>query len=501
MRPIYRVAVTPVRSFIRALLFVGGLAVLATDDILHPPAVVVVLAVVATVASSAFGARHVARLEKLAGRSEDEAGTDDVTGLTNRRGFFDTLSQRVERNPDEPAAVLMLDLDRFKDLNDTLGHNVGDMLLERLGDRIVDVLRPTDTAARLGGDEFAVLCPGADVEGGRRVAQRLQEALLEPFALDDILVHADASMGIAAFPAHGESAETLLQRADVAMYQAKTEKTGYEVYDSQRDVNTRDRLQLAGELRRALSADEQVTLYFQPQIDLSTGTVGSVEALVRWAHPERGVLPPGAFLGTAESGGLMRRLTRYVLHRAVAQAAAWRDQGLDLRIAVNLSASDLADPTLADEIGELLAEHGLEGEALKLELTESDVMSHPERAVATMTELHALGCTLALDDFGTGHSSLAHLKRLPVDELKIDRSFVMRLDEDPDDLAIVRAATGLARDMRLTVVAEGVETEQVLGQLTELGCQSAQGYLIAKPLPEPTLLAWLADRAAPPLAA
>ena len=285
------------------------------------------------------------------------------------------------------------------------------------------------------------------------------------------------------------------------MYQAKAEATGSEVYDAERDVNSRERLLLAGELRRALDAGEQVVLHFQPQLSLTDGEIGAVEALVRWEHPERGLLPPGAFLGTAESGGLMRRLTRYVLHCAVAQAAAWREEGLDLRIAVNLAATDLADNTLPDEIGELLAEHGLEGSALKLELTESDVMSHPDRAVDTMTELRALGCTLALDDFGTGHSSLGHLKRLPFDELKIDRSFVMRLDEEPDDLAIVRAAIGLARDMHLRVVAEGVETETVCRQLAALGCDTAQGYLISRPLAACDLRTWLAEREAPRRAA
>ena len=483
-----------------ALLFCVALVLSTVDNFVELPIAATLLGT-AALAVCAVWTFFLFRTAGEVSEMRRQARTDELTGLTNRRAFFEAIRQRILVAPGEEASVLMLDLDRFKELNDTLGHRMGDLLLERLGDRIVDVLRPTDTAARLGGDEFAVLCPGATVEGGRRVAQRLQDAFNEPFELDGLLVHADASIGIATFPVHGDDAEILLQRSDVAMYQAKAEATGFEVYDPGRDLHSRERFLLAGELRRALSAGEQIVLHYQPQLSLETGAVESVEALVRWEHPERGLLPPGAFLGTAESGGLMRRLTRYVLHTAVAQAASWRDEGMCMRIAVNLAATDLADNSLADEIGELLAEHALDGDALKFELTESDVMSHPERAVATMTELHALGCTLALDDFGTGHSSLAHLKTLPVDELKIDRSFVMRLDEDPDDLAIVRAATGLARDMRLTVVAEGVETEQVLGQLTELGCQSAQGYLIAKPLPEETLLAWLADRAAPPLAA
>jgi diguanylate cyclase (GGDEF)-like protein len=484
-----------------ALLFVVAMVAETLDDVWPLPVIAEVLSTVALLICGLWAVK----LFRTAGEVTEmrrQARTDELTGLTNRRAFFEAIKQRVLVAPSEPVAILMLDLDRFKDLNDTLGHRMGDLLLERLGDRIVEILRPTDTAARLGGDEFAVLCPGAAIEGGRRVAQRLQDAFQEPFELDGLLVHADASIGIATYPTHGDDAEILLQRADVAMYQAKAEATGFEVYDPERDLHSRERLLLAGELRRALQSGEQVVLHYQPQLNLETGIVESVEALVRWEHPDRGLLPPGAFLGTAESGGLMRRLTRYVLHTAVAQAAAWRDEGLNLRIAVNLAATDLADNSLADEIGELLAEHALDGDALKFELTESDVMSHPERAVATMTELHGLGCTLALDDFGTGHSSLAHLKTLPVDELKIDRSFVMRLDEDPDDLAIVRAATGLARDMNLRIVAEGVETEQVCGQLGALGCHSAQGYFIAKPLPEPELRRWLAERdGAQPLAA
>ena len=424
-----------------------------------------------------------------------EARTDELTGLRNRRAFLEELTARVAAAGDDPFAVLMLDLDRFKELNDTMGHRMGDRLLVEIAERMTSFLRPTDAAARLGGDEFAVVCPGADADGGARVARRLQEALLAPFSVDDILIHADASIGIAAYPRHGADAELLLQRADVAMYQAKDGRTGYEVYDCERDDHSRDRLRLAGELRRALLAGEQVVLHYQPQLDVRTGAVVSVEGLVRWEHPERGLLPPGAFLGTAESGGLMRHLTRYVLYCAVRQAAAWREQGYDLPIAVNLSAPDLGDATLADEVGELLAEHELDGAALKLELTERDVLRHPERAVQTMHELRALGCTLALDDFGTGYSSMETLKRVPVDELKIDRSFVMNLEQDADDLAIVRATAGLARDMRLAVVAEGVETARALAQIGELGCQNAQGYFISRPLPAADLLAWLEQRA------
>jgi diguanylate cyclase (GGDEF)-like protein len=425
-----------------------------------------------------------------------QARTDELTGLTNRRGFFDALDRELTQHPRQVAAVLMLDLDRFKDLNDTMGHQTGDRLLSELGPRLAAALRPVDTLARLGGDEFAVLCPGARIEGARRVAQRLQSALDEPFALGDLQIHVDASVGIAIYPDDGRTPSELLQRADVAMYQAKGGRTEVEHYDASRDEHSHDKLALIGELRRSLERpDSELELHYQPQVCLRTDRVLGVEALVRWRNPDRGLLQPGAFLDVAEGAGLMRRIGRDVLEQAVAQAAAWQRAERYLPVAVNLSTADLIDRGLADEVASALSTHGVPGSRLKLEITENTVMAQPERVVETLHRLRALGCTVSLDDFGTGHASLAHLAQLPVDELKIDRSFVLGLDaEDAGAAAIVRAVALLGRDLGVSVVAEGVETARAWGQLIAAGCTTAQGYLLTPPLPAAELEAWLAAR-------
>jgi diguanylate cyclase (GGDEF)-like protein len=422
-----------------------------------------------------------------------QARTDELTGLTNRRSFLDATERQLAEHPLDPAAVLMLDLDRFKELNDTMGHAAGDRLLAELGPRLSSALRPGDTLARLGGDEFAVLCPGAEPGGARRVARRLQEALELPFAIGDLLIHVDASVGIATHPRDGRTVEELLQRADVAMYQAKGGGTEVETYDATRDEHSRDKLALAGELRRALDRGDGLELHYQPQACLRTDRVLAVEALVRWRHPERGLLAPGVFLPVAESAGLMRRLGREVLRRAIAQAAAWQRSGTGVPVAVNLATADLVDGGLATEIAQLLDAHELDGSWLKLEITENTIMAQPERVTETLGQLRSLGCRVSLDDFGTGHASLEHLMRLPVDELKIDRSFVTGLDHDDSaSLAVVRSLALLGRDLGLGVVAEGVETPRAWGHLVASGCTVAQGYLLARPLPAAELETWLA---------
>jgi len=429
------------------------------------------------------------------------ARTDELTGLSNRRDFLDVLRTQILRHPGRPAAVLMLDLDRFKELNDTLGHQAGDRLLSQLGPRLSSVLRPADTLARLGGDEFAVLCPGAGAAGARQVAKRLQGALDQSFSLGDLRLHVDASIGIAVHPDDGGTVEELLQRADVAMYQAKSAGAEVVQYDASRDEHSRDKLALIGDLRRALEHADELVLHYQPQADLVDGRVVAVEALVRWQHPTRGLLAPGAFLGALEGAGLMRRLGRYVLREAVAQAARWRDSGLDLPVAVNLATADLVDGALAAEVAALLATHNLDGRRLKIEVTENTVMAQPERVMTTLQELRELGCPISLDDFGTGHASLAHLVRLPVDELKIDRSFVLALKDDAGSAAIVRSVALLGRDLEMTVVAEGVETTGAWSHLADAGCTVAQGYLLSRALPAAGLEAWLRARDADELAA
>ncbi|HEU4657197.1 MAG TPA: EAL domain-containing protein [Capillimicrobium sp.] len=475
-------------------LFLASFALVVAGNFVEVPRPALWVAVAAILVTTYRSALTYVVMRSLP-ETRRQARTDELTGLTNRRGFFDALQEQLERHPGRPAAVLMLDLDRFKELNDTMGHQTGDRLLSQLGPRLTAALRPADMLARLGGDEFAVLCPGAGVAGAHRVAERLQAALDKPFELGDLRVHVDASVGIATYPSDGGTPEELLQRADVAMYQAKGDGTEVEHYDASRDDHSRDKLQLVGELRRALDDGGQLELHYQPQVDLRSERVLGAEALVRWRHPERGLLPPGAFLAAAEGAGLMRRLGRALLAQAVAQVAAWQRAGIDLPVAVNLSSAELVDPTFADEVAELLERHVVHGSWLKLEITENSVMAHPERVLETLHRLRELGCAVSLDDFGTGHASLAHLAQLPVDELKIDRSFVLGLDaDDTGSAAIVRSVTLLGRDLGLSVVAEGVESRRAWRQLMAAGCSSAQGYLLTPPLPPAELAAWLAAR-------
>jgi diguanylate cyclase len=435
------------------------------------------------------------RLGEQAETSRHQALHDALTGLPNRILFYDRLEQALlnaERER-EPLAVLIVDLDRFKEVNDTMGHANGDVLLQLVGPRLRAALRARDTIARMGGDEFAVLLPGTDIAGSRQVAQSLHDALEKPFELESVTVATEASVGVAHYPEHGSDADTLLQRADVAMYIAKEERSGHAFYAPERDPYDPNRLALVGELRRAISDDELV-LHYQPKIDLRTDEVSGVEALVRWAHPIRGLLAPMEFVPLVEHAGLMRPFTLWVLDCALGQCRAWRDQGMDLRVAVNLAVPSLLDVRLGEEVGRLLAKHAVPAHLLELEITESSVMTDPKRSIAKLEELSAMGVRLAIDDFGTGYSSLSYLRRLPVDELKIDRSFVMNMEASSDDAMIVRSTIDLCRNLGLAVVAEGVETEHTFAKLRELGCDEAQGFLISRPVPADALTAWLADR-------
>jgi len=475
-------------------LFLTTLGLVVAGNLTPLPPVATALAVASMLVATYRTARAYRDVRALP-ETRRLAHTDELTGLVNRRGFLDAVEDELERHPGRPTAVLMLDLDRFKELNDTLGHAAGDRLLAELGPRLSAALRPTDTLARLGGDEFAVLCPGASAIGARRVARRLHEALEEPFAIGDLAVHVDVSAGIAVAPGDGRTVSELLQRADVAMYQAKGGGTAIERYDATRDRHSRDRLQLAGELRGALDAGGQLELHYQPQTALEDEHVVGVEALVRWRHPHRGLLGPAAFLDVAEGSGLMRRLGREVLRTAIAQAALLRDAGHRVPVAVNLSTADLVDGALPTEVAQLLDAADLDGERLTLEITENTVMAQPERVLRTLHDLRALGCRVSLDDFGTGHASLEHLARLPVDELKIDRAFVGGIErDDAAATAIVRALALLGRDLGMEVVAEGVETRTAWRELAACGATAAQGFLIARPLPADELAAWLDAR-------
>ncbi|HWH94118.1 MAG TPA: EAL domain-containing protein [Baekduia sp.] len=423
-----------------------------------------------------------------------QALTDDLTGLANRRWLFDRLNHSFDDRRVGAFALLLLDLDRFKELNDTLGHHVGDLLLQQLGDRLRHELRDGDLIARLGGDEFAVLLrPGSDQAAAVRVAARLHTALERDFRLDGVNVRIDASIGIALAPDHGNDANGLLQRADVAMYQAKRAATHWEIYDPERDRHSRGRLALAGEIREALSRD-QLVLHFQPQAELATGQITGAEALVRWQHPERGLLGPGEFVPIAEETGLVRPFTLRILDLALRQARTWCDSGLHLRIAVNISTHNLLDVELPTDVRDLLERHDVASELLQLEVTENAVLADPCRASDVLCRLRDLGVSVALDDFGTGYSSLAHLRRLAVDEIKIDRSFVKDMTSDPDDAAIARSTIQLAHSLNLRVVAEGVEDASTWHALRALHCDYAQGYHLARPLPADVFADWLADR-------
>ncbi len=412
--------------------------------------------------------------------SRQQAVTDELTGLANRRLFYDRLNTAVQE--EERLAVAMVDLDRFKELNDTLGHHAGDLLLAKLGPRLIDAVGDGGLVARLGGDEFALLLPGAGLARASEVARHVGAALQHPFEIDGLEVVMDASIGAALYPQHGEDAEGLLQRADVAMYQAKQARTGFQAYDPSRDRHSRERLTLMAELRRALERDELI-LHYQPKVELESGRVAGVEALVRWQHPVHGLRGPGAFLPHAEHTALMRPLTLHVLRTALADLARWRDSGLDLTVAVNLAVQNLLDLRTPAQVGELLTEFGLQPSVLILEVTESLMLHDPQRAGEVLRDLQEMGCGLALDDFGTGYSSLEHLKRLPVHELKIDKSFVMNMDRDPADRAIVASTAALGRALGLRVVAEGVESAASASVLAAIGCDLAQGFHYSPPVP------------------
>jgi diguanylate cyclase (GGDEF)-like protein len=435
------------------------------------------------------------RLRRQVEEIEHQAMHDSLTGLPNRVLFRDRLEQALHgarRRPGE-VAVMFLDLDRFKEVNDTLGHESGDTLLREVGQRLAHSLRAGDTVARLGGDEFAVLATGLDdADDALVVARKLRQAVEWPFTLRGLTLEVEASIGIAIFPEHGTDADTLLRHADVAMYQSKEAHSGAGIYSPERDVYSPDRLKLLGELRRAIEQNELV-LYYQPKVNLKTSEVIGFEALVRWQHPEQGLLAPDRFVPFAEHTGLVKPLTRYVMREAVRSCARWQQTGLGLGVAVNLSARDLLDLNLPDEVKLLLSETGIKPSLLELEITENTILSDPVRTRTILNRLKELGVRLAIDDFGSGYSSLGYLKRLPLDVLKIDKSFVMTMMADEDSAAIVRSTIDLAHNLGLEVVAEGVASEHVSAILATLNCDAAQGFYFSGPIPADEVAAWAAE--------
>jgi diguanylate cyclase (GGDEF)-like protein len=424
-----------------------------------------------------------------------QAVTDDLTELPNRRLFQRRLEEAIDHGAAAGVgmAVLIVDLDHFKELNDTLGHHSGDELLRQIGPRLSGLIRPVDTLARLGGDEFGVVIDApADESEALAVADRIAAALGRPFQVQDLALRVDASVGIALYPAHADSAGELLRRADVALYQAKETRSGRALYAPDRDKHSRDRLALAAELERAIGNGE-IELYFQPKADSRTRQVVGAEALVRWQHPVHGLLLPQDFIPLAETTGLIRALTRLVLDRALAQCDTWRRAGFELSVSVNASVADLLDVDLPLQIAAALDTHNLPAAALVIEVTESSILTDPVRIHGVLTRLEQLGVLLSLDDFGTGFSSLGHLKSLPVDEIKIDRSFVDHMTTNRADSAIVHATIELAHRLGKRVVAEGVEDEPTWKLLMAAGCNQIQGYALSRPLPPAQLEPLLAE--------
>ena len=425
---------------------------------------------------------------------ERQAYHDALTGLPNRKLLFQDARSRIQEADDLNigVALFLLDLDRFKEINDTLGHQVGDALLQLVGSRLADVVRPQDTVARLGGDEFALVVSNVDgADDAVEIAERIRTSLAQPFRHDGMSFEIEASIGIALHPDHGNDFETLLQRSDVAMYIAKERKTGIEVYSTETDRHSTIRLGMLAELRGALEND-QLELHYQPKADLRTGDVVGVEALLRWRHSDRGMVSPDEFIPLAEQTGLMRAITQFVVDSALTQLSEWWSNGFRVQCAVNVCARDLYDREFANFLRDRLADHGVPPRALMIEVTESVLMADPSRAATTLLSLADVGVGVSLDDFGTGYSSLVHLKRLPVSEVKIDRSFVLRMDVNEDDAAIVRSIIDLASALGLRVVAEGVESQEAWDRLAVYGCDAAQGWHLTKALPSDQLTVWLA---------
>jgi diguanylate cyclase (GGDEF)-like protein len=418
---------------------------------------------------------------------------DTLTGLPNRALFRDRLEQAigVASRSGAMLSVMVMDLDRFKYVNDTLGHTIGDQLLVEVGQRLHAALgQQTATVARLGGDEFAVLLIDGDQDSAMSVAHDLLVVLERPMLLEGQVVDVGASIGIVCCPLHGDDANTLMRRADIAMYAAKRTGAGCLLYDVRHDIQTPERLSLMGELRDAVEHDN-LTVYYQPKMDLATGEVNHAEALVRWDHATRGFVAPDRFIPFAEQTGYIKAITRWVARAVVKQSAEWRDRGIDLQVSINVSARDLLGTELPDYFQDLLREFAVDPAMICIEITESAVMDDPAHALSTLEKLHGMGLRLSIDDFGTGYSSLAYLKRMPVDEIKIDKSFVMGMTQDRDDEVIVRSTIDLGHNMGLKVVAEGVETEEILSRLRDWNCDMAQGYLLSRPLPAGKLEEWL----------
>jgi diguanylate cyclase (GGDEF)-like protein/PAS domain S-box-containing protein len=427
-----------------------------------------------------------------------QAMHDGLTNLPNRTMLFETLESGIERarNSNAMLALLLMDLDRFKEVNDTFGHQFGDLLLQQVAFRLRNQLKAGDSVARLGGDEFAiVLADAADSTAVARKARSILNTLEQPVIVDGQVLEIGASIGIALYPSHGTDARILLRRADVAMYAAKQAQIGYSFHQNELEVKkseSADQLSLIVELRHAMERN-QLEPYYQPKLHMRSGLMTRAEVLLRWNHPQRGAISPSVFVPLAERTGIIRPITEWLFERAMAQVRAWQDSGAPIHIAVNISAKSLLDQALPSKIGDLLTRWNVDPRFLKIEITESSIMADPAHAVAVLSMLQSMGVRLSVDDFGTGYSSLTHLRQLPIDEIKIDKSFVSGMTTNEADAAIVRTVIDLAHNLGKQVCAEGVEDEATWTMLRDLGCDLAQGYWMCRPLSAPELMQWLVD--------
>ena len=429
-------------------------------------------------------------LQEAAKVERHHALHDGLTDLPNRTLLHERIDQAIldAKRSNTPIAVLLMDLDRFKEINDTLGHYYGDYVLQLIAPRLRSCIRESDTIARLGGDEFAVVLPGVNLEKAAALSNQMVGVMEESFQIEGNDLHLDISIGIAMFPEHGLESDTLLQHADVAMYVAKRSEGNYAVYDAAQDEYSMNRLMLTVELRKAVEA-EQLVLHYQPKFSLAEQRVCGVEALIRWQHPDHGdLLPPNDFIPVAEQTGLIRPLTYWVLDTAFGQFSRWLQAGYHIPIAINLSAKNLHDGEAYAQIRQLLTKWEIDAHNITLEITESSMMADPDRAFRVIEDLHSLGIQFAIDDFGTGYSSLAYLKRLPASEVKIDKSFVMDMIADENDRVIVKSTIDLANNMGLRPIAEGVEGKDIMEKLLELGCETVQGFYLCRPLPPDEVL-------------
>ena len=482
-----------------ALFLISSLSIVAVDGVWVKLLPLGVMLAVLTLLVAVARLGHAYRQLRVLADTRREARTDELTGLANRRLFYETLQACIEgESGSEQIAVLIVDLDRFKEINDSLGHQAGDDVLRQLAPRLSAIVGTAGTLARLGGDEFGVIvAPLCCAVEATRLADRIAGVLGRPMPIAGMSLRIDASIGIAVCPEHGTTAEILLRKADVAMYEAKRNHHRWELYASDRDIHTRQRFELLADLPGALTRGELV-VHYQPKLDLATGTVPGVEALVRWQHPVYGLVGPDRFIGLAEHAGLIDTLTMTILDLALTQQAQWWRDGLDLNVAVNVSATSLRDEGLPGKIAAQLLRHGVPPSRLTIEITESSLMADPDLAIRLLGRLRQLGVLISVDDYGTGFASLTYLRELPVDELKLDRSFLVGVPGDARALSIVRSTIELAHALGLRIVTEGVETQDALDLVTALGCDAAQGYLIGHPVPAAELYGAVGRLAARP---